>query len=89
MHAAAVRLHTDVVKANTTFTHDGDEQIKVMIRNTRKLARPGMRYVLGKPSQQQKIDGTISSILANEAAGDVTAAKAWPKKNRKITVYSR
>lgn len=90
MHAAAVRLHTDVVKADTAFTHDGDSQIATMIRNTRKLARPGMRYVLGKPSQQQKIDGTISSILANEAAGDVTAAGLWPKpRNRKVTVYTR
>jgi hypothetical protein len=80
MHAAAVRLHTDVCKTDTDFTHDGDAQIAVMIRNARKLARPGMRYVLGKPSQQQKIDGVISSILANEAAGDVTAAKLWPKK---------
>jgi hypothetical protein len=50
-----------------------------MIRNARKLARPGMRYVLGKPSQAQKIDGVISSILADEAAGDLTAAGAWPK----------
>jgi hypothetical protein len=89
MHAAAVRMHTDVVKADTGFTHDGDKQVAIMIRNTRKLARPGMRYVLGKPSQAQKIDGTISSILANEAAGDVTAAKFWPKVRRKITVYSR
>lgn len=77
MHAAAVRLHTDVCKVDTSFTHDGDKQMAVMIRNTRKLARPGMRYVLGKPSQTQKIDGTISSILANEAAGDVTAAGLW------------
>lgn len=80
MHAAAVRLHTDVMKADTGFTHDGDAQVAIMIRNARKLARPGMRYVLGKPSQQQKIDGVISSILANEAAGDVTAAGLWPKK---------
>jgi hypothetical protein len=90
MHAAAVRLHTDVVKADTGFTHDGNQQIAVMIRNTRKLARPGMRYVLGKPSQQQKIDGTISSILANEAAGDVTAAGIWPRPRvrRKVIVMS-
>jgi hypothetical protein len=90
MHAAAVRLHTDVVKADTGFTHDGDAQIAVMIRNTRKLARPGMRYVLGKPSQQQKIDGTVSSILANEAAGDVTAAGVWPRPRvrRKVIVMS-
>jgi hypothetical protein len=80
MHAAAVRLHTDVCKTDTGFRHDGDAQIAVMIRNTRKLARPGMRYVLGKPSQAQKIDGTISSILANEAAGDVTAAGLWQTK---------
>jgi hypothetical protein len=79
MHAAAVRLHTDVVKAESAFRHDGDKQIATMIRNTRKLARPNLRYALGKPSQAQKIDGVISSILADEAAGDITAAKAWPK----------
>jgi hypothetical protein len=91
MHAAAVRLHTDVCKADTVFTHDGDAQIAVMVRNTRKLARPNLRYVLGKPSQTQKIDGTVSSILCNEAAGDVTAAGLWPKPKvrRKVTVYSR
>jgi hypothetical protein len=91
MHAAAVRLHTDVCKADTVFTHDGDAQIAVMVRNTRKLARPNLRYVLGKPSQTQKIDGTVSSILCNEAAGDVTAAGLWPKPRvrRKVTVYSR
>jgi hypothetical protein len=90
MHAAALRLHTDVVKADTGFSHDGDKQIAIMIRNTRKLARPGMRYVLGKPSQAQKIDGTVSSILANEAAGDVTAAGLWPKPRvrRKVIVMS-
>jgi hypothetical protein len=81
MHTAAVRLHTDVMKADTGFTHDGDKQIAVMVRNARKLPRPGMRYVLGKPSQQQKIDGAISSILANEAAGDVTAAGLWVTKS--------
>jgi hypothetical protein len=77
MHAAALRLHTDVVKADTRFTHDGDAQVAVHVRNARKLARPNMRYVLGKPSQAQKIDGLISSILAHEAAGDVTAAGLW------------
>ncbi|NUS53837.1 MAG: hypothetical protein HOV66_03090, partial [Streptomycetaceae bacterium] len=91
MHAAAQRLHTDVVKAESAFRHDGDKQIAIMIRNTRKLARPNLRYVLGKPSQQQKIDGAISSILADEAAGDVTAAGAWPKPRvrRKVTVFTR
>lgn len=91
MHAAAMRLHTDVVKSGSTFTHDGDEIVKVHIRNARKLPRPGMRYVLGKPSQTQKIDGAVTSILTNEAAGDVTAAGLWPKPRvrRKVTVVTR
>lgn len=91
MHAAAVRLHTDVMKSDTGFTHDGDAQVAVMVRNARKLARPGMRYVLGKPSQTQKIDAVISSILAHEAAGDVTAAGLWPKPKvrRKVIVMTR
>jgi hypothetical protein len=79
MHAAATRLHTDVVKADSSFTHDDDPVAKIHVRNARKLPRPGERYVLGKPSQTQKIDVAVTSILTNEAAGDVTAAGAWPK----------
>lgn len=89
MHAALVRLHTDVVKADTGFHHDGDEVVATHFRNARKLPRAGQKYILGKPSQTQKIDAAMSSTLADEAAGDVTAAKAWPKKRQKITVYSR
>jgi hypothetical protein len=68
------------VKTDTGFSHDGDAQVAVHVRNARKLARPNQRYVLGKPSQAQKIDGVISSILAHEAAGDVTAAGLWRTK---------
>ena len=90
MHAATLRLHTDVVKSDTAFTHDGDEQMATQVRNARKLPRPGMRYVLGKPSQAQKIDGPVTDILCHEAAGDVTAAGAWPKPRvrRKVVVMS-
>lgn len=79
MHTASVRLHTDVVKADATFTHDGDPVVGAHVRNARKLPRPGLRYVLGKPSQAQKIDGAVTSIITNECAGDVTAAGLWPK----------
>jgi hypothetical protein len=78
MHAALLRFHTDVVKMDTTFTHDGDPIIATHVRNARKLARPNQKYILGKPSQQQKIDGAMSSVLANECAGDVTATGSWP-----------
>jgi hypothetical protein len=78
MHAACERLRTDVLKADSTFTHDGCPTLATHVRNARKLARPNGRYVLGKPAQHQKIDGCVTSIICHEAAGDVTAAKLWP-----------
>ncbi|QLQ37979.1 hypothetical protein [Micromonospora robiginosa] len=78
MHDAAVRLHTDVVKQASTFTHDGCQATATHVRNARKLARAGQRYVLGKPSQTQKIDACVTSILVHEAASDATAALLWP-----------
>jgi len=86
MHAAAQRLFTDVTKVDSAFQHDGCDFTKVHVRNARKLPRPNKRYVLGKPSQMQKIDLAVTSILVHEAAGDITAAKLWPKKTRKIIV---
>lgn len=79
MHAALVRQYSDVTKADTTFVHDGCSVTFTHVKNARKLVRPGKKYILGKPSQQQKIDAAMSSTLADEAAGDVTAAKLWPK----------
>jgi hypothetical protein len=88
MHAALVRQHSDVTKDATTFTHDGCPTTLIHVRNARKLARAGQKYILSKPSQTQKIDAAMSSTLANEAAGDVTAAKAWPvKKSGKMIVF--
>ncbi|WP_045746398.1 hypothetical protein [Actinoplanes rectilineatus] len=78
VHSANERLHKDVTKADATFTHDGCGHTFTHVKNARKLARPGKRYILGKPSQTQKIDLAMCSVLAHEAAGDVTAAKAWP-----------
>jgi hypothetical protein len=88
MHSALLRFHADVTKTDTAFTHDGDPIVATHIRNARKLARAGQKYVLGKPAQTQKIDAVMSSALANEAAGDVTAAGAWPKPRvrRKVIV---
>ena len=77
MHAAAERLLTDVNKVDSTFTHDGCLVTAVHVRNARKQARLNSRYVLTKPTPAQKIDLTMSSILAHEAAGDVTAAGLW------------
>jgi hypothetical protein len=53
-----------------------------------QAGRPNKRYVLGKPSQTQKIDAAVTSILCHEAAGDVTAKELWPKpaKKRRVVV---
>jgi hypothetical protein len=85
MHAAAERLLTDITKVDSPFRHDGCPIAAVHVRNARKQARMNGRYVLSKPSQAQKIDVVMSSILAHEAAGDVTAAGLWsgrPKLTR-------
>ncbi|MGW0626436.1 hypothetical protein [Streptomyces sp. NPDC002758] len=87
MHAAAERLLTDVNKADSTFRHDGCPITAVHVRNARKAARTGGRYVLAKASPAQKIDAAIPSILAHEAAGDAVAAgQARPKKKSKMLI---
>lgn len=74
MHAAAERLLTDVTKAGTEFRHDDCPTTSAHVGNARRAARPGDRYVLRKASVTQKIDMTVVSILAHEAAGDAIAA---------------
>lgn len=83
MHAAAERLITDVTKKDSVFSHDGCEVTSAHVRNARKAARPGERYVLVKASQSQKIDLCVTSILTHEAACDVIAAglAAPPKRS--------
>jgi phage terminase large subunit-like protein len=86
MHAACERLKTDVVKADTTWAHDGCEITAGHVRNARAAARPGGRYVLTKASPTQKIDACVTSVLAHEAAGDVIAAGL--AKRKKNYVYT-
>jgi hypothetical protein len=41
--------------------------------NARKVAKPGDRFILGKPSDHQKIDILMADVLAHEAAADMRA----------------
>jgi hypothetical protein len=86
MHAAAERMVTDVTKVDSTFHHDGCPTTSTHVKNARKSARPANRYVLKKASPSQKIDMCVTSVICHEAAGDVHAAKLWPKKRRKLVV---
>jgi len=85
MHAALERMVTDVVKADSGFTHDGCPVTSAHVKNARRSARTMgsvPRYILTKPGDGRKIDLSVASTLAHEAAGDVTAAKLWPRKYR-------
>jgi hypothetical protein len=89
MHAAAERLLTDISKVDSPWSHDGCPVTTAHVEATHKEPRPSNRYVLCKPQDGRKIDAAVCSVLADEAAGDVTAAGEWPAKSRIVTVYRR
>ena len=72
MHSALDRFTSDL--ATGALTHDGCEITTTHIANSRKLARPGDRYIIGKPSQTQKIDAAVASVICHEAAADSRTA---------------
>ena len=58
------------------ITHDGCPLVTIHAANARKVAKPGQKYVLGKPADHQKIDGIMARILAHTAASDAHA-EGW------------
>lgn len=66
--------------ANGLTTHDTNEQARAHAMNARRVAKTlagfADAYVLGKPSEHQKIDILMADVLAHEAAADVRAAGA-------------
>ena len=74
MYPALTRFHVDLLERATT--HDGCVLAKTAALNARKVAKPGDKYLLGKPSEHQKIDVLMADILAHEAASDMRA-EGW------------
>jgi len=72
MHYALDRYRTDLVEGTTS--HDHCPITRTHALNARKVAKAGDRYLLGKPSQHQKIDACMADVLAHEAACDARAA---------------
>ncbi len=72
VHAALERFATDLKTG--VLRHDGCPITARHVANARKVAKPGDRYILAKPSQAQKIDAAMASVLAHEAAADARAA---------------
>lgn len=61
-------------------THDGCMATATHVANARKVAKPGDKYILGKPNEHQKIDLAMADTLAHEAAADARAAGWKPKQ---------
>lgn len=71
MYPALNRYRTDLVEDSTT--HDGCTTTKTHALNARMVAKAGDRFILGKPSEHQKIDAEMADVLAHEAAADARA----------------
>jgi hypothetical protein len=84
MYDAIRRFETDLITG--AISHDGCRQTDIQFANCRKVAKPGQKYLLGKPNEHQKIDLPMSRILAHEAAADARA-EGWGKRSRSY-VYS-
>lgn len=74
MFDALVRFLEDTAERLTT--HDGDPIAKTHALAARKVAKPGDKYILGKPAETQKIDVLMADVLAHEAAAD-QRAEGW------------
>lgn len=85
VHAALVRFETDL--RTGALKHDGCPITTAHIGNARKIPKPGDRFLLGKPSQTQKIDAAVTSVLCHEAAADARAT-GWGVK-KAVTVPRR
>jgi hypothetical protein len=87
MHAALERAVTDLISGRST--HDGCQITAAHVANARKLAKPGQRYILGKPTQHQKIDAAMADVLAHEAWADAMTAGAGRKHLTRVTGHAR
>lgn len=72
VHAALVRFEADLRSGQ--LTHDGCPVTTAHVGHCRKIAKTGDRFILGKPSQNQKIDAAVTSVVCHEAAADARAA---------------
>lgn len=68
------RYLNDLSERSTT--HDDCPIARTHALNARKVAQRGDKYILGKPSEHQKIDVLMADVLAHEAASD-SRASGW------------
>lgn len=71
MYTALIRYREDLAEG-LTF-HSSDPVMEEHALNARMVAKPGDKFILGKPSEHQKIDLLMADVLAHEAASDMRA----------------
>ncbi len=88
MFPALVRYREDLAELLTT--HDDDPTYRSHALAARKVAKPGDKFILGKPSEHQKIDVLMADVLAYEARADALAGgwKADPGR-REVICFTR
>lgn len=74
MFPALNRYRNDL--AEGVSSHLEDPVYEACALNARMIGKPGDRFILGKPSDSQKIDVLMSDVLAHEAAADARA-EGW------------
>lgn len=85
MYSEIKRFEIDLAQGR--ITHDGCPVAAVHVANAKKKAKPGQKYVLDKPTNHQKIDVTMSKILAHAAVSDaLKAGWAVEPPRRRIVV---
>ena len=87
MFEALEAFKLTVTDPESEFSHDADETVSIHIRNAVESAVGGHgKYYIKKASEDQKIDLTMSSVLAHQAALD--AVKSGAKNKKRSTIYT-
>lgn len=85
MFPALVRYREDLAEGLTT--HEPDPIFERHALAARKVAKPGDKFILGKPSENQKIDVLMADVLAHEAASDARA-DGWTDEPVQVICFS-
>lgn len=89
MFLALKRMRNDLKSGRNK--HDGDPVAKDHMMNARMIAKPGDKYILGKPDEHRKIDIAMADTLAHEAAADLhtIGGEAWKPVSKLTRVHGR
>lgn len=85
MYPEIRRFEIDLAQGR--IKHDGCPIATVHAANAKKIAKPGQKYVLGKPADHQKIDVIMTKILAHTAAADAHEAGWGETTDNRMFVF--